>query len=222
MPQRASALADQAYVVLRDAILSHQMPPGTRLSVPEIARRLGISRSPAREAITRISYEGLAQVEPNRGAVVVDIQFRDLVEIYAVREVLEGLACRLAAPRLSDHDLATLASILDEHEQAVQADDADLHYALDQRFHATIRGFANNRRLVESLDRLQGQIRVAMFTTRRSDGGMAQALAEHRLIYEALRTRDPNQAETAGRSHIARLLGDLEASVHQHEEGVGP
>lgn len=222
MPPRASALADQAYAVIRDAILSHQLPPGTRLSVPDLARRLGISRSPAREAITRIAHEGLATVEPHRGAVVADIRSEDLVEIYALREVLEGLACRLAATQLDDEDVAELRQLLDEHEQAVAAGDTERHYDLDQQFHAAIRDLAGNSRLIESLDRLQGQIRVAMYTTRRSPGGMPQALAEHRVILDALSTRDPARAETAARQHIARLLHELEQTTdgadHRHRD----
>ena len=217
IPTRGSALADQAYRALRDAILSHQLPPGTRLSVPEMARRLGISRSPAREAITRIAQEGLARVEPGRGALVADIQRDDLLEIYALREVLEGLACRLAAPLVRADDIVALRALMDEHQVAIERGDTARHYELDQSFHATIRGLAANQRLAESLERLQGQIRVAMFTTRRSPGGMPQALAEHRLIVEALATADANSAEDAGRAHISRLLSDLQQAVDQSE-----
>jgi DNA-binding GntR family transcriptional regulator len=219
-PMRGEALAEQAYVALRDAILSHQLPPGTRLSVPDMARRLGVSRSPAREAIARIAYEGLAQVEPNRGAVVSDIRPEDLVEIYSLREVLEGLACRLASRRLDDRTVARLRRILDDHEAAVAAGDLERHYALDQAFHAAVREIAGHQRLIESLDRLQGQIRVAMYTTHRSPGGTPQALAEHRTILEALVSADPERAEQAGRAHIARLLRDLEQHAQRDVEHV--
>jgi DNA-binding GntR family transcriptional regulator len=194
-PTRGEALADQAYVALRDAILSHQLPPGTRLSVPDMARRLGISRSPAREAIARIAYEGLAQVEPN------------------LREVLEGLACRLASQRVDERKLDRLSKILDDHAQAIAAEDLERHYELDLAFHAAIREFGESHRLIESLDRLQGQIRVAMYTTHRSPGGMPQALAEHRIIFDALASGDPERAEQAGRAHVTRLLHDLERTA---------
>lgn len=208
-PMRGEALADQAYVALRDAILSHQLPPGTRLSVPDMARRLGISRSPTREAIARIAYEGLATVEPNRGAVVSDIRAEDLVEIYSLREVLEGLACRLAADRLDEPQADRLQMIVDSHQQAIAAEDLERHYQLDLTFHAAIREITQHQRLIESLDRLQGQIRVAMYTTHRSPGGPAQALAEHKTILRALLSADPDQAERAGRAHVSRLLHDL-------------
>lgn len=217
-PTRGEALAQQAYVALRDAILSHQLPPGTRLSVPDMARRLGISRSPAREAIARIAHEGLARMEPNRGAVVSDLGAEDLVEIYSLREVLEGLACRQASRRMDDDAISRLQAILDSHEEAVAANDIERHYELDVGFHATIREIAGHQRLIESLDRLQGQIRVAMFKTRRSPGGMPQALAEHHTIMDALRARDPDRAERAGRAHVARLLHELERGTPDEED----
>ncbi|AYY14186.1 GntR family transcriptional regulator [Actinobacteria bacterium YIM 96077] len=209
LPTRGEALADQAYIALRDAIVTHELPPGTRLSVPEMARQLGISRSPVREAIARITYEGLAHIESNRSAVVSEIRIEDLIEIYSLREVLEGLACRLAAERLQQEDVTQLRTILDEHEQAISAGNLERHYELDQEFHATIRRIAQHHRLIESLDRLQEQIRVAMYTTRRSPGGMPQALAEHHAIVDALVSGDPSQAEQAGRAHVSRLLQDL-------------
>lgn len=214
---RGDALAEQAYVVLRDAILSHQLLPGTRLSVPELARRLGVSRSPAREAVARIAYEGLATVEPHRGAVVADIRPQDLVEIYSLREVLEGLACRLASRRLRDNDVERLQEILDEHEQAIKLGDLERHYELDQAFHAEIRRIARHQRLTDSLDRLQGQVRVAMSTTHRSRGGMPQALSEHQAILQALISTDPEHAERTGRAHVARLLHELERSAHSED-----
>lgn len=202
-------LAEQAYITLRDAILAHELSPGTRLSVPVVAEQLGISRSPAREAIARIAHEGLAHVSPNRGAVVADVAPADLVEIYELREVLEGLACRLAATTMTLDRVAHLHSLLEQHANAVSDNDVERHFDLDASFHAAIREIAGSERLSTSLETLQGQIRLAMHTTRRSPGGMAQALSEHRLILAALESGNPVVAEAAGRAHIARLLNEL-------------
>lgn len=210
-------LADQAYVTLRDAILSHELRPGARLSVPVVAEQLGISRSPAREAIARIAHEGLALVTPHRGAVVADVAPADLAEIYQLREVLEGLACRLAAELATDGDLATLRALLEEHAEAVTDNDPERHYDLDAGFHAAIRDIAASSRLSSSLEMLQGQIRLAMHRTHRSRGGMAQALAEHRLILGAIESGNPQVAETVGRAHIARLLTELRQGTKADE-----
>lgn len=206
---RGDGLAEQAYRALRDAILSHQLKAGTRLSVPEVARRLGVSRSPAREAVARITAEGLAEQEPGRGAVVAEIDTANLIEIYDLREVLEGLACRLAAARITDPDLAHLTDVHRDHRAAIDRGDVEGHMNHDQAFHAAIRDIAGYRRLTQALDHLQGQIRIAMNTTRHSIGGMQQALGEHETILDALRERDPIAAEQAGRQHVARLRADL-------------
>ncbi|NEE02507.1 GntR family transcriptional regulator [Phytoactinopolyspora halotolerans] len=205
-------LAERAYLTLRAAILEHELAPGTRLSVPNVAERLGVSRSPAREAIARITYEGLAHFEPNKGAVVADVDAASLVEIYEVREALEGLACRLASRRMSPQDVDGLRDLLAQHAAAVEAGDVETHYKLDMRFHARIRELAGNTRLTTQLELLQRQIRLAMYTTHRSPGGMPQAVTEHRRIVDALESGDPVLAEAAGRSHIGRLLRDLSAA----------
>lgn len=211
-----NALAEQAYDVLREAVTAQQIPAGTSLSVPEIARRLGISRSPVREAIARLVADGLAVAEPRRGAVVANITRDELVEIYDLREVLEGLACRLAATRLSDEELAELEELLDAHRKAVRDGDVAGHMSLDQAFHAAVRGATGNSRLVDGLDRLQGQIRLAMDATHRPAGAMEQALSEHEAIVEALRARDAVRAEQVGRRHIARLRAGLSADETDH------
>lgn len=215
--QPGAALADQAYLSLREAILSGQLEPLTPLSVPGVARQLGISRSPAREAIARLAAEGLARIEPRRGAVVARITVEDLNEIYEVREVLEGLASRLAAKIIKEPQLAELANVVAEHRVAIESGDVNAHMACDQRFHRIIREIAANGRLTDSLDRLQGEIRVAMNTTHRLNGGMQQALAEHEEILAALERNDPHAAEEVARRHIRRLRESL---VESQSKGI--
>ncbi|SNT51092.1 transcriptional regulator, GntR family [Actinomadura meyerae] len=208
-----AALADQAYLRLREAILQRRVPPGTRLSVPAVARRLGVSRSPAREAIARIAGEGLATFVPRKGAVVARITPADLLEIYELREVLEGLAARLAAARIGAAALDELDALVAGHRAAIEDGDVDRHMELDQAFHRAVRRAAGNGRLLEPLDRLQAQVRIAMDTTRRSPGGMPQALGEHERILAALRARDTGRAEAEARAHIVRLRQSIADSV---------
>lgn len=202
-------LAEQAYQVMRDAIIGRQLPAGSRLSAPDIAQRFHISRSPVREAISRLADEGLAVAEPRRGAVVAHITLDDLVAIYDLREVLEGLACRLAATRVTAEDLVELRLVLNEHAEAVSANDVERRLEADQQFHASIHKVAGNARLGEALARLQGQIRMGMDATRRRPGGLQQARNEHEEIFSALERRDSSEAERAARIHIARVRTEL-------------
>jgi len=216
--QRGAGLAEQAYTLLRDAILTHALPPGTRLSVPEIARQLDVSRSPAREAITRIQYEGLADYVPHRGAVVSHIDLASLAEIYTIREVLEGLAARLATENADEEWLAQLESLWSAHAEAIEAGDEARRVELDGEFHRQIRTASQSPRLVESLDRLQGQIRLAMATTARQGGGPPAALAEHRSILDALHSGDGDASEELARDHIRRLRESLETASDETTE----
>lgn len=211
-------LSERAYQELRDAVLAGTFQPGDRLSVPEIAKKLGVSRSPAREAITRIAQEGLATVTRNRGAVVAAFDRRDLIEIYRIREMLEALACRLAATQASEHELSRMHQLHDEHAGVVGAGDVERHYDLDARFHAAIREAADSPRLSESLEMLQGQIRLGMHTTHRSPGAMDRAVRDHWLILSAVESGSPEFAENAVRMHIRRLTTELE---HRDDQAPG-
>ncbi len=206
---RGDGLVDKAYKVIRDAILSRRLAPGSRLSVPEIARQLDISRSPVREAIARIEYEGLAQSVSHRGAVVVQIDLDELIGIYDLREVLEGLAARLAARAADTAVLDELEQNWQAHHDAVESGDVDRHMELDAAFHALIRDVGGNPRVAANLRQLQGQIRVAMTTTVTRRGGMRTALAEHRALIDAIRDGDPAAAENVARDHITRLRASL-------------
>lgn len=199
----------QTQFALRELILDHKIPPGSRLSVPEIAKLLGVSRTPAREAIAEIVSEGLAVKRANRGAVVVDLTGNDLVEIYLLREVLEGLAARLATLRRTPQQLTVLEEILTAHDRAVKDSNIQSHFDLDREFHTSILEIAGNERLTTSLGMLRSQIDIAMKTTHKGPGGIALALDEHRSIFHHISNRNPSEAEEAARRHIQRLRKSL-------------
>ena len=118
-------LADRAYRQLSRAILRNQLVAGDALSVPELARRLNISRSPVREAVQRLIYDGLAANVPHRGAIVSELKPDDFRGLLEVRQALEGLAARLATERATDEQLRSLREVLDEHAVVVEAGDED-------------------------------------------------------------------------------------------------
>lgn len=209
LPLRQDSLTVQTQFALRELILDHKLPPGSRLSVPEIAKLLGVSRTPAREAIAEIVSEGLAVKRANRGAVVVDLTGNDLVEIYLLREVLEGLAARLATLRRTPQQLTVLEEILTAHDRAVKDSNIQSHFDLDREFHTSILEIAGNERLTTSLGMLRSQIDIAMKTTHKGPGGIALALDEHRSIFHHISNRKPSEAEEAARRHIQRLRESL-------------
>ena len=207
--ERADLLVERAYRRLRDAILSNQLPPGTALSVPEFARRLQVSRSPIREAVQRLVYDGLAVNVAHRGAEVADLQPEDLQHLYVVREVLEGLAARLATERIDSAGLERLRGILKAHEDVVDSGDERGHIEMDMAYHRSIRDLANNPYLTETLSRIHGKSHLAYFRLWRGLDDRRLALEEHRRVFAAMCAGDAAGADQAARDHIAQLRGRL-------------
>lgn len=203
-PRPDDRLGDTVYGRLRDEILSGELPAGARLSVPALAERLDVSRSPVRDAVVRLVQERLAREEPRRGAVVIEVTRADLVAIYDVREVMEGLATRLAVENAGRRFVDELAAVVASHEQAVRASDIAGHVEADTTFHRLIRQAAGNDEVYRILEEIQGKVRLAMRTTTVT-AGPRQALRDHRAILAAIRKGDPVAAEDAARAHVTRL-----------------
>lgn len=206
-PQR-NRVGDWTYTQIRDAILHGEIAPGTRLSVPDLARQLNVSRSPARESVLRLLAEGLAVETPHRGASVANITTSDLQDLYSVRSVLEGLAARLTVlsrfPSRDDLGRAVL-----KQRRAVEINDFRAIAEADMFFHTTLYSLSGNRRLEDSLLRMQNLVRLGMRTTMRIPGASERALEEHQQIWEAIQSGDAELAESCARSHIDRLVAAL-------------
>jgi DNA-binding GntR family transcriptional regulator len=203
-------VGERVHRLLRDRILTGALPPGSRLSVPAIARELGVSRSPLRDAVLQLVREGLAEETFNRGAVVRLMSREDLISLYDAREALEGMAARLATAGFTPSVRRRLRDLLAEHDEIAAAGDFTRHIDVDAAFHREIRRIAGSPVLARMLEEIQGQVMVAMRSTSVS-GGMVQAVADHRRIFEALASGDPDAGEAAARHHIARLRELLRA-----------
>ncbi|PSL06039.1 DNA-binding GntR family transcriptional regulator [Haloactinopolyspora alba] len=205
-------VGERVYRTLRRRILTGEFPPGTRLSVPAIARELGVSRSPVRDAVLQLGNEGLAQETFNRGAIVPQIDHDQLVSLYEAREALEGMTARLATVNFGPGVRRRLLGILDEHDEVVAAGDFTRHIDVDAAFHREIRTAACSPVVARMLEEIQGQVMIAMRSTSVS-GGMAHAVEDHRKIFEALASGDPDAGEAAARQHISRLTSLLRTHV---------
>jgi DNA-binding GntR family transcriptional regulator len=210
-------MADRIYEELRSGVLAHELRPGTRLSIPQLAVRFGVSRSPVREAVQHLVRDGLVTETPHRGCVVATVTAEELIPLYEVREVLEGLAARLAAHRATRADLARLHGELLSHERAVERGEIAGHVAHDLAFHALLRNAAGNAELRVALDKVQGKVTIAMLSGNHASWP-AKAVAEHRVLLDALIAADPDAAEAAARTHISRVRDDIAAL---HADGRG-
>ncbi len=192
--------AGEAYDRLLCAIRSGDLAPGARLTETDLARRLATSRTPVREAIRRLEADGLVDHIPRVGAAIRRLGHAEVMELYEMREVLEGTAARLAARTASEVELAELATLTADMRAATGADQAA---ALNRHFHATLLSASRNRFLQRSMDGLRKTLLILGPSTLEDTDRLAEALTEHDAVVEALATRDGVQAEIAMRAHIA-------------------
>jgi DNA-binding GntR family transcriptional regulator len=191
LPQRT--MTEQVMGRLRDMILSGELAPGSRLDQNDLARRFGVSLVPLREALARLQSSGLVRIVPHRGVFVESLSVEELLDIYQVREALEELAARLAAPRLSAADLATLDRLKIEMEQTAKIDDFDAFLDLHRDFHFTIYRAAGRRHLLQLIAQLWDlSARYRRFQLYAFPERMRTSLFEIQAILEACHRRDPN------------------------------
>jgi DNA-binding GntR family transcriptional regulator len=204
-------LRADAYEALREAILLGRLRPGARVVEAEIARQMGISRGPIREAVRQLEQDGLVEYQPRRGVIVATLTRQGVLDAYAVRAQLEGLACRETAERASPADLAGLRAHYEAMLELAHRGDATELLQADVGFHAQICAVAANRVLLRLWNSL-GPHAWTLFSGAQVRGYTLMALAERHLsILTALESGDPEAAERAGREHtleIARNVAD--------------
>jgi len=191
---------------IRAAILSGKLAPGERLSVPDLARRLGVSRTPAREGLLALEREGLVRPRSSAGMEVLHGSATDLRELLEVREGLEAMVARLAAERMDAAGHTALAENLAAHGAALASGDIDGHIALDEAFHSLLRTGAGNARLQRMLEQVAQQLKVLNRAISEKRGwSPAAILKDHETIAGAVTAGDPAAAEQAVRRHVRRV-----------------
>jgi DNA-binding GntR family transcriptional regulator len=191
-------LGQEAYGRIRAAIRDGSLPPGVRLTETDMAARFGVSRTPVRQAIARLEQEGLLTHEPRRGIAVTRPNHQQVVELYVMRELLEGAAARLAAQHASETEIAAMEELV-EAEPPLFAEAGALS-ELNQRLHGLLYLSAHNRYLLRSLEQIAATMELLPTLLTLGDRA-AEAHAEHRAILAALRQRDGEAAEAAARTH---------------------
>jgi DNA-binding GntR family transcriptional regulator len=222
MPEKYRTMQEIAYDAIRDGILAGRHAPGQRLIADELAKELGVSRMPVREALHRLEVAGLVTITPHRGAVVSALSEAECIEIYHVRAVLDGLATRLATPHLSAADHARLAALLAEMEAGVEAKDPQRVLNVNREFHAVIWSAARAPRLRDLLENLYDASQRFRNISVLIPGRLDQITHEHRLIAEALAGGDAAAAERYANEHhegtARRLLAAMDGRREPREE----
>ena len=196
-------LRERVHEHLKQEILANRFPPGSVLLEVPLAEELGVSSGPIREALLGLEREGLVEITPRRGAVVITLTRRDFLEAYQVREALEALGIRLAVPRLISEDLDRLDERIERMEQDAAAGDVEAFFEANASFHEALIEGSGNRKLVEVYRRLMAQMRPYRRPSARLRGSLEQSVAEHRQIVAAVRDRDVERAVDMLVRHIA-------------------
>lgn len=191
--------ADFVYDAMRAGIRRGEIQPGDRLVETELADRLKVSRTPIREAIRRLTSEGLVVVAPSRGVMVVKLTKQQVHEIYALREMLEGAAARLAAQHATTEEIMVLRSAL---KSSAGIDNPQRYAEFNTVFHQAIHDAAHNRYLASALAQLSNSLALLPRTTFEADGRLEGAKREHLAIVEAIEQNDADLAELLARKHI--------------------
>jgi DNA-binding GntR family transcriptional regulator len=203
-PRPGEALGDFALRVMRDAIRSGQMMPGEHLREADVADWLNISRTPVREAFHSIEADGLLVAGPWNGVMVADLDQNQLVELYAVREMLEGGAAALAATHASSAEVEHIFEIA-ASELAAKSDPAKL-VVINSELHHAIYAAAHNRYLLQSLSTVTNALGLVRHSTFVLHGSIEQAREEHLDIINSIRARNAKRAEEAARKHVHNSL----------------
>ena len=194
-------LSDRVKEFVINAIMNGELKPGQRIVESTLARRLGVSQAPVREAIRDLVMTGFLETEPYKGTSVRSLSREDLYEVYTVRAALESLAARLASRRVTDADLAMLRQILTAMVEAGRAHDMNGMIRLDIAFHEAILRLSGNKLLYNLWQTLRlGQWTIV--TTRMREFQLEELARRHEELYQALASRKPVVAMRAMRRHI--------------------
>lgn len=195
-------LRDVVFNTLRQSILTGELKPGERLMEIHLADKLGVSRTPIREAIRKLELEGLVTMIPRRGAEVAQITEKSLKDVLEVRRALDALCAELACDRISAEEEMQLKKACDEFAQATVTKDATVIARADVAFHDIIVQATGNRRLVQLINNLSEQMYRYRFEYIKDENRHDSLIEEHRMIYESIVGRDKEKAAEAAKLHI--------------------
>jgi DNA-binding GntR family transcriptional regulator len=201
-----TTLADQVYEILRDSILRQELPPGERLELDELQDRLGVSRTPVKEALKQLATERLVEIVPRRGTYVAELSAQEIAERFDVRQILELGAAERVVAGLSEADLEHIQQLHSEMLDLVEPNGGISDYFryldLDVEFHRAILRIAGNNQLVETYDELNLKLQMAKVFYLDRNKRVDVVNGEHSRILQALETRDVDTLKEAIRDHV--------------------
>jgi len=203
-------LSNQIYDILKEMIADYRFSAGMRINVEQIAKEVGASRTPVWEAVHRLIQEGLLENIPNRGVFMVSLKPEQAIELYEVRNALEGLAVRLAAANIDGKTLKKMRKSIEEQVKIVEQKDLVGYSQLDYEFHALVSEASRNKTLQEMLQTVKSKMRPISLHI---NPVLADLYQDHLDLLDALEAHDAGRAEVAFNRHNSRMIELIEKSI---------
>jgi len=208
-------IAGQIHDVLRRSIITMRLRPKEKVSESELAVALGVSRTPVREALIKLSEDGLVEILPQRGSFIAPIRLREVIEARFIREALEIAVVREAATNGEAAILARLKDLLEAQRTAARENDLDHFLELDEAFHHTFSESIDKQRCWRLIQTVKFQLDRVRYLSLPEPGNLALLIRQHAAIAQAVLAGDPAKAETVMRAHLREVLRYIE---HKHAQ----
>jgi DNA-binding GntR family transcriptional regulator len=214
---RRSTLADDCYAAVRRSLVDEgRCTPGDKISIEELSRQLGVSRSPVWAAIARLGAEGIIEVRPRQGVFLVGFDPAKVREAFQAREALEGMAARLAAKRISAEQLAELRNAIKEQRASLAAGDVEGYAAATLKFHQGVLRSAGNDTIEHLVVSIYARVKAMCAGLQVPLTQLRRNCEEHERLHSALRAGDADGAEREARAHARQLATSIAPNKSSH------
>ncbi|GBF33403.1 transcriptional regulator [Desulfocucumis palustris] len=212
-----NSLTNKMFEILQNNILNGKYPQGEWLVESRLCEKFGVSRTPVREAIRQLEQEGLVKIIPNKGAVVSGVSAQDIKDIYTIRMLIEGLASRWAAEKITVSEIQELEEVIDLMRLYTEKNDVPRLLKADSRFHSIIYNASKSKPLIHTLGTFHHYVQKARSTSFQTPGRAQKALEEHMAIFQAIVEHNANESEKLTYQHVKKAGDNL---LKQLEKGI--
>ncbi|AUS98465.1 GntR family transcriptional regulator [Clostridium thermosuccinogenes] len=209
-------LREVIFDTLREAIIMGELKPGERLMEVQLAEKMGVSRTPVREAIRKLELEGFVTMVPRRGVQVADLSMKDIIDVLEIRASLDSLATSLAAERITNDELKDLKHVNNQFTNYVEKENLQNSIKKDVEFHELIYRCSRNEKLLQITNNLREQVHRFRVIYMKDLSAHKGLVAEHCEILEAIEARDPERAGMLARKHIENQEQAILNSIHKN------
>lgn len=209
-------LRDVIFNTIREAIIVGELKPGERLMEVQLAEKMGVSRTPVREAIRKLELEGLVEMMPRKGAHVAEVSVKDIMDVLEVRASLDGLATSLAAARITDDEIKELKHVYAQFINYVEKENVSGTIKKDSEFHDVIYRASRNEKLIAISNNLREQVQRFRVIYLKGFGSPGDIIKEHADIIECITTKDTERAKKVAYEHIRKQEETIIAALHKN------